>query len=68
MNRNKYSIKNYNKSDVESSSFAQILVFSTPFSTEFNKIKNIVLNYLLVLSNDPIYAEILSKGVKTVLQ
>lgn len=44
----------------------QTPVFSTPFSTEYNKIKNIVLKYLPVLSHDPIYAEILSKGVKTV--
>lgn len=64
-NRNKNSTTNYNKFEVGYS--PQTPVFSTPFSSEFNKIKKFVLKYLPVLSSDPIYAEILSKGVKTVL-
>lgn len=41
-----------------------IPVFSTPFSAEFEKISSTVHKYLPILFNDPIYSEILSKGIK----
>lgn len=43
-----------------STSYSNIPVFSTPYSSEFSKIKNTVNKYL------PIYSEILSKGIKSV--
>lgn len=44
----------------KSSKSRNIPVYST-YSTEFRKVSNIVQKYLLVLFNDPIYAQILSK-------
>lgn len=43
-----------------------IPVFSTPYSLEFNKIKNTIEKYLPVLYNDPTYVQVLSKGIKSV--
>lgn len=54
-NKKKYSL-----------SFSNIPVFSTPYSLEFSKIKNTGNKYLPILLNDPIYSEILSKGIKSV--
>lgn len=47
-------------------SFNNIPVFSTPYSLEFQKIKNTVTKYLPILYSDPAYSEILSSGFKTV--
>ena len=47
-------------------SFDNTPVFSTPFSLEFQKIKNIVAKYLPILYNDPAYNTILSRGFKAV--
>lgn len=47
-------------------SFGNVPVFSTPYSLEFNKIKHMVTKYLPILLNDPMYQEILSKGIKSV--
>lgn len=42
-------------------SFNRVPVFSTPYSVEYNKIQLTIKKYLLILLNDPIYQEILSK-------
>lgn len=58
--------KNRNKNNSKIPQHTSIPVFSTPFSTDFGKIRNIALRYLPVLLNDPVYTQIMSKGVKTV--
>lgn len=41
-------------------------VFSTPFSAEFSKDEFTIRKYLPILFNGPVYAQILSRGNKTV--
>lgn len=41
-------------------------IFSIPYSLEFNKIRRIVERHIPILYEDDVYANILSKGVKTV--
>lgn len=50
----------------KSEQFSNTPTFSTSYSTEFNKIQKIITKYLPVLSNDPIYSQILAKGIRTV--
>lgn len=40
--------------------------FSTLYSLEYDKVRKIVNKYLPVLSHDPIYSQILAKGIRTV--
>lgn len=50
----------------KSSQFSCIPIVYTPYSAEFDKIKKIIVKYLPVLCGDPIYSQILSKGIRTV--
>lgn len=51
--------KNKNRNNKYSLSSTNVPVFSTPYSSEFTKIRNIVTKYLPILINDPIYGEVL---------
>lgn len=70
--RNTLLVENVNKNKSRNSkyflSFSNVPVFSTSYSSEFIKIKNPVPKYLPILLNDPIYSEVLSKGIKSVSQ
>lgn len=55
-----------NHTETASKPFDNVPVFSTPFSSEFHKIRNTVTMYLPIQYNDPAYSAILSRGFKAV--
>lgn len=67
-NRTRDSLLEANKTEkiISRANAGNIPTFSTPYSTDFNKIKNLIQKYVPLLDKDPKLREILSSGCRYV--